>query len=596
MARKLSKMKWCTASTVLVAGAAFAVQRARAEGDVQVTQPNTVVENPFVASQPKPRIASEEPQSTDRGPITYQNPFANASKAPPIDTSIRPGPISRWQHPIIPRSEPSVIKAAVLDQPMPRPAEPAHMAWDQLPPAERLRQAQAEQNGTDHAVLHQLTGPSPIIHSTPTPLAQPTWIAPTASEANPLDSPLPLIASSESNDSPLSIPSACTAGPDLSPASQPKATGAIANNHTDQAAFPAIHADTLPTFVSDCEDSPESWLAQSQDAASKAESSEQLTAVIELCDRGLHGKPSAKLLSSLRRLAAWAHNRRGEIYADAQRSDDAIHDFQTAISLDPNCSLAIHNRAVTLAQRNQYAAALRDFNRVIELNPGLAIAYRNRAELLAALGRMDEAIADYNEAILSLPEDASLLRARAHAYQRLGDFAHATNDIDRAIQLSPNDPESLTQRGNLAADQGKFEQAQEDFRKAIAVDSNWADAYRSLAWLQATCPDPHFRDVKQALTSADHATEMSSPDDYQVLDTLAAANAAAGHFEKAVEIQKKAIAAAPRDISTPLEERLALYQHRKAFAETPAKGKVRTVSHEATVTPRPSPESQQAPR
>ena len=90
--------------------------------------------------------------------------------------------------------------------------------------------------------------------------------------------------------------------------------------------------------------------------------------------------------SSLRKLAAWAHNRRGELSADAQRPDEAIHDFQVAISLDPTCSLAIHNRAVSLAQRNQYAAALRDFNRVIELNPGLAVAYRNRAELQCCAG------------------------------------------------------------------------------------------------------------------------------------------------------------------------------------------------------------------
>ena len=109
--------------------------------------------------------------------------------------------------------------------------------------------------------------------------------------------------------------------------------------------------------------------------------------------------------------------------------------------MDPNCSLAIHNRAVTFAQRNQFAAALRDFNRVIELNPGLAVAYRNRAELLAALGRMEEAVADYNQAIASCPKMRHCFRARAHAYQRLGDFTHATADINRAIQIAPHDPE-----------------------------------------------------------------------------------------------------------------------------------------------------------
>jgi tetratricopeptide (TPR) repeat protein len=267
--------------------------------------------------------------------------------------------------------------------------------------------------------------------------------------------------------------------------------------------------------------------------------------------------------------------------------------------MDPNCSLAIHNRGVTFAQRNQFAAALRDFNRVIELNPGLAVAYRNRAELLAALGRMEEAIADYTRAMSSLPEDASLLRARAHAYQRMGDFAHATADVNRAIQLAPHDPELITQRGSLAAEQGKFEQARDDFRSAIATDSTWADAYRSLAWLQATCSDPRYRDAQQALAHAEQAAKLLPEDDYLILDTLAAANACSGNFGNAIDLQEKAIAAAPRDLSTPLEERLALYQGNKAFTSSPARNQVRTVSHEVPArgaTSQPSPASRQLPR
>ena len=226
-----------------------------------------------------------------------------------------------------------------------------------------------------------------------------------------------------------------------------------------------------PTIVSDCADTPESWLVQAQDAATSAVSADDLSAVIELCDRGIHWQPFGKG-------AAVAAETFGMGSQPPRRNDGGrpaspkkrFKEFQVAISMDPNCSLAIHNRAVTLAQRNQFGAALRDFNRVIELNPGLAVAYRNRAELLAALGRMEEAVADYSQAIESLPEDAALLRARAHAYQRLGDFPQAAADLTQAIQLSPSDPDAFTQRGNLAAEQGKFELAYEDFRRAIAND------------------------------------------------------------------------------------------------------------------------------
>ena len=110
----------------------------------------------------------------------------------------------------------------------------------------------------------------------------------------------------------------------------------------------------------------------------------------------------------MRRLAAWAHNRRGELRNDGSEQKDALADFQAAIALDPTSWAALHNRGVTLAEQGQSAAALRDFNRVLELNPGLSLAYRNRAELLASIGRMGEAVRDYSQAIEKSPDDADL--------------------------------------------------------------------------------------------------------------------------------------------------------------------------------------------
>ncbi len=508
------------------------------------------------------------------------------SKAPPVDTSLRPGPVSRWQRPVLPHEEPSPIRSAVLSP----PAKPAHPSWDQLPPAEKLRHRAAIQAApTDPAFYDRLTGPDPIIRFTPAPLTQPASIAP-ADELNVGPAPSP--ANLQAPPNALSIGEKPVPAMILEPA--PKEPSRIYSAFAiNPVAVTADEEVVSPTIVSDCMDTPEDWLRQAQQAATRAESTEELSAVIDLCDRGIHGKPSAELLSSLRKLSAWAYNRRGELMADGQRPDDAIHDFQVAISMDPVCSLAIHNRAVTLAQRNQFGAALRDFNRVIELNPGLAVAYRNRAELLAALGRMEEAVADYSQALETLPNDATLLCARAYAYQRLGDFPHAATDLTRALKLAPHDPGAFTQRGNLAAEQGKFEQAQEDFHRAIAIDANWADAHRSLAWLQATCADQRVRNAKQALAEAEQAALLSSPDDYLILDTLAAAHACAGQFKQAVQLEEKAISAAPRDNSTPLEQRLALYKQGRMYSSAPpAPSAVRRASHES---PAPLPSSRPAP-
>lgn len=616
MARKLSRIGRRGSPWVLTVVAALTAQVAWAQSEIGVTSPNSVVDNPFYAAELKPVIVPEEPQPTakqtvSRAPKTYQNPFANSSNEPPIDSSLRPGPVSRWRRPSIRRGESSTIKTALLNPAQGTAPTPAHPGWDQLPPGEALRrQVQSRGEPTDPTFFDRLTASDPTIRFNPTPLTQPGLVTAEPPQIVPLppvaaNSPAPFEEPKGAAAIPSQAPEAVPANPIIAKSDQMSKAFDIGPLGQKPTPAPAIVLpkveDDLPMLVSDAPETAEDWLALAQDTATDAVSAEELTAVIESCEGGIHLGPPAKLLTSLRKLSAWAHNRRGELLSDSQHSDEAIKDFQAAITMDATCSLAIHNRAVTLAQRNQFAAALRDFNRVIELNPGLAVAYRNRAELLSALGRTEEAVADYSRAIDTLPEDPSLLLARARGFQRIGDFAHAAADINRAVDLSPNDPDTVTQRGNLAAEQGKFASAQDDFQKAIQLDANWGEAYRSLAWLSATCPQQQFRNPPQAVALAEQAAQLAGPDDYLVLDTLATAHASARQFEKAVKFEEQALAAAPRDSSTPLERRLAMYRNGQDFTAAPTPSAVRTASHESTEPnakkgPRPSPSPRQLQR
>jgi tetratricopeptide (TPR) repeat protein len=505
-----------------------------------------------------------------RRAIAYQNPFAATSKSPPVDTSLRPGPISRWRHPVIPGDEASAIKTALLSTPA---GEPAHSTWDQLPPAEDLRsRVAARGKETDPTFYSRLTATQNAIQFTPKSLTQPTWLT-EFNEAVSRESSVvqDAIQVDTAVFNTLNATEYANQTAALAPRSAVERSGQVTRAfETDAMDSSLAHAEVSPSIVSNCVETPEGWLEQAQHAAKEANSPEELSAVVEFCDRGLRGGPDEKLSSSLRRLSAWAHNRRGELLADSDRPDDALNDFQSAISLDPRCSLAIHNRAVSLAQQNQFAAALRDFNRVIELNPGLAVAYRNRAELLAALGRLNEALSDYNQALESLPNDAQLYRDRAYAYQQLGEFSKSAIDFDRAIEIAPNDPDAITQRGNLAAEQGNYDEALDDFQQALAKNPKWAEAHRSLAWLEATCPNPSFQNPRQAIAAAEQAAKLAPGNDYLILDTLAAAHASAGQFDKASEIQQRALASAPPEIAPSLKKRLALYQHGRAFRNVAA--------------------------
>ncbi|MEX2317970.1 MAG: tetratricopeptide repeat protein, partial [Pirellulales bacterium] len=338
----------------------------------------------------------------------------------------------------------------------------------------------------------------------------------------------------------------------------------------------------LPVIVSDYVDSPEGWYAQAERLAHSAASLDDLSAVAGICKQGLQAGPTKDSDLSLRRMAAWAHNRRGELLVDAGRPREALSEFQTAIGWDPNCALAIHNRGVTFAQQNRPEEALRDFNRVLELNPGLAVAYRNRAELLASLGRTDRAVGDYDRALEYLGEDAELYRARAYAWQRLGNFDRALADLNQSIRLSPNDANAFAQRGNLAADRGDFGQAIRDLERAIRIEPELAEAYRSLAWLLATCSDRQFRDAGEALALAQKGAALSETPDCFMLDALAAAQASSGQFDEAARTVRQAISAAPNDFVVPLQQRLALYRQQKPYVNQSPRP-VRTATYEEPI-------------
>lgn len=86
------------------------------------------------------------------------------------------------------------------------------------------------------------------------------------------------------------------------------------------------------------------------------------------------------------------------------------------------------------------------------------------------------------------------------------------------------------------------------------------------AWIYATCPDPAFRNGKQAVEDSNAACRIDSWDNWDYIDTLAAACAEAGDFEKAVKMEQKAIRKLrASEAVKSAQERLALYHGHQPY-------------------------------
>jgi tetratricopeptide (TPR) repeat protein len=542
MARRLSEITRGAGRLAVVVGVLLGAGKAVGqESGREAAAAPVIIENPFSRGVKAPAGRVTQTRPPGHTEAVYRNPFAAGAAAPPIEIPLLPGPLSRWRRSSPPVDEPSAVKRAIISAGAIRDLQ---IPWDVVPPAETLReQALLKSGAANSPAVNEFADPPDPARFAATPLAQPAWLNGEPDRSEP--------ASAVGH---VSFDEAIVQRP--------------LQGWSGNAAQPA-RGDSSGVVIAEFDNTAEGWLAQAQQAAATARTLDELSAVVGLCQRGLAERPTAEPAGGMRRLAAWAHNRRGELLADAGRQQEAADEFDAAISLDAHCALAMHNRGVTRAQQNQLEAALGDFNRVIELNPGLAIAYRNRAELLAALGRMNEAVADYSRALESLPDDAELHAARANAWQRLGELDRARTDLDRALEIAPDQPEFLTQRGNLCAEHGQYDKALADLRRTIALAPNSAEAHRSLAWLHATCADDRYRDAARALSAAGKAVELAAPGDSLALEALAAAHAAAGEFDEAVDAQRKAIAGAAAERVAPAQQRLALYQAAKPLLIQP---------------------------
>jgi tetratricopeptide (TPR) repeat protein len=325
----------------------------------------------------------------------------------------------------------------------------------------------------------------------------------------------------------------------------------------------AAPADALPADATTEPGKPLVLQAYAKSRTAKEESG--FTETIDFCRDAMQAGVKPATATYVHQLMSWAHNRRGEIQAAAERDDQAFHDFDAAVELDSTSWRALHNRGVSYAVLGQSGKALADFNRAIELNPDFATAYFNRGETRYESGDFEAALADYDTAARLLPDDAGVFNSRGHAHFRMGHFTQAVADFNRTLKLDPKSAAAYLNRGDAYAAMGNYGAAAHDYDASIRIRPDLGRAHQSMAWLLATCPDPKFRNPAQAVVAAKIAIELDGQEDHRYLATLAAALANAGKFDAAERVQRQAVRGAPAKLRPTQEKRLALYHSHKPF-------------------------------
>jgi tetratricopeptide (TPR) repeat protein len=292
--------------------------------------------------------------------------------------------------------------------------------------------------------------------------------------------------------------------------------------------------------------------------------------------------------SQERLTAAREHYAKAMEYEFAHKYEAALTELNLALGLNHDYAEALFSRAclydfdLPMNERSG-AKAIADYSHLLKLEPRYESPRFNRALCYAQLDQPDKAIADYTMVIegdldFSRNGDgknsqvASARHYRGRVYFEQKDFAQAAADFTEAIRLDPKIAQAgaggriLLQRGQAYHDLKRYAEAQDDFGAYAQIDPSYSQLWQSWAWQLATCPDAQFRDGRKAL---EYALKTGHP------ETIAAAYAELGQFDKAVKWQKSAITLQNPNVSKVVREmqqntiqtRLKLYESGQPFRE-----------------------------
>ncbi len=345
-------------------------------------------------------------------------------------------------------------------------------------------------------------------------------------------------------------------------------------------------------------------------ATKTAKTEADYTAFLDQCHAALAKQLSAKNREYVNSLIGWALNRRGEKRFElavqlksienrqhVQVMERAMKDFDEAVIADPNRYRSWMSRGIAQVENGKYDLAIADFTKVIKLKPDEANGWFNRAEALyqrsdpanfakattngdtPAETSADEdlkqqrqgyqqAVADYDVVLRLNSNDTQALTGRGHAKFALGDYEAALADYEQVIKLVPENATAFVNRGDVHQRLGNWESTCADFETALSIKKTGVACQRA-AWFKATCPDQSFRDASQALSLIQQAIRLDG-DTATNLDTLAAAEAAAGNFDVAKSTQQKVIGLASVEVSPDAKQyqaRLALYEKGEPYTQ-----------------------------
>lgn len=226
-----------------------------------------------------------------------------------------------------------------------------------------------------------------------------------------------------------------------------------------------------------------------------------------------------------------------ELFEARKDVPGAISQLRKALVIKPN-HLPAQVRLMTLLSRTGKAAEAMALAKSVQAqSPNEPQGWTYEGDLLASEGKWPAAVAAFKISFAKRPTEETTVKLH-RALSKAGQAADATKLAADWLAQHPDAPILNFYLGDLALSGGKFEQAEQHYRKVVAAQPNNPVALNNLGWLLHRAGKPGALElVEKALALA--------PNSPAVMDTAAEIHAASGQLDKALTLQKRAVALAP---------------------------------------------------
>jgi spermidine synthase len=193
------------------------------------------------------------------------------------------------------------------------------------------------------------------------------------------------------------------------------------------------------------------------------------------------------------------------------------------------------------------------------------------AQALSERGESAESIAHYRKAVEFRPDFAAAHANLGFALMQVGGSREARSHLEQALSIGLESEEVHVALGTLALRRHEAEPAVRHFREALRLNPDQPSAANNLAWLLATSESDRVRDPAESIRIAEATLVTAAGSNPAVLDTIAAAYAAAGRFEAAVrtatDAARLAREAGDGALAEEIEARLVLYRSDRPYVD-----------------------------